>query len=457
MNTLISIPIDNDPQAYKILLPLGLLLLLSKIFALLLSKIKVPQVIGYLFAGLVVGLIYFIPNQNVLTTYTVTDGLSFFSKVAVILIMFSAGVETDIKKVKSVGLASFFIALCGVIVPMLFAFLLAFSIDKITNGALYIVDENNNLLVKPIYSELYYGVILTATSVSVTVATLKELGKLDTKVGSALVSASIIDDVIGILVLSLVISLSSSSNNSGNDFASLIMRALPDNLNNAFMSIFFVLLFMAIYFVITFFIGKGLKKLFNYLGEKYPHHIRITILSLAVCLIWSYVSEYFNIADITGAYLIGVILSSTVAKGYIDHRAETTCNYLFAPVFFGNIAMGMYQTNFDFTDKKFLIFLVFGLLWIFLGLIGKIIGAGSISLAFGFKFNDAIKIGVGMMARAEVLIVCTQKGIDAGIVSSSIMPFCLLLILLSSFLTPIALKLLYRRDEKRELTHPVNN
>ena len=105
-NFLVAIPKDNNPGAYKILLPLGLLLLLSKVFALVLRKIKVPQVIAYLLAGLVVGLIYLIPNQNILTEYTVTDGLSFFSKVAVILIMFSAGIETDIKKVKSVGLAS---------------------------------------------------------------------------------------------------------------------------------------------------------------------------------------------------------------------------------------------------------------------------------------------------------------------------------------------------------------
>ena len=121
-NFLVAIPKDNNPGAYKILLPLGLLLLLSKVFALVLGKIKVPQVIAYLLAGLVVGLIYLIPNQNILTEYTVTDGLSFFSKVAVILIMFSAGIETDIKKVKSVGLASFFIAGMGVRVPMVLTF-----------------------------------------------------------------------------------------------------------------------------------------------------------------------------------------------------------------------------------------------------------------------------------------------------------------------------------------------
>lgn len=444
---LIDIPKDNNPQAYKILLPLGLLLLLSKVFALILGKIKIPQVIAYLLSGLVVGLIYLIPGQNVLTDYTVTDGLAFFSKVAVILIMFSAGIETDIKKVKSVGLASFFIALMGVLVPMLLTFLVAFLIDKGTGGSLHLDGSNVN----PIYTELYYGVILTATSVSVTVATLKELGKLDSKIGSALVSAAIIDDIIGIIVLSLVISLSSSSGGaSGTDFASMLFRLLPESAQSAGLNILFILIFMALFFGLTFFAGIFIRKLFNYLGTKFPHHIRITILSLAFCFIWSYLAEFFNIADITGAYLMGLILSSTVAHGYIDHRAETTCNYLFAPVFFGNIAMGMYQSNFDFSNPKFVTFMIFGLVWIVLGLIGKIIGSGAAALCFKFGFHGSLIVGFGMMARAEVLIVCAEKGISAGLVSDNIMPFCLLLILISSFATPIFLKLGYRGLDKAE-------
>ena len=450
-NILVAIPQDTNPQAYKILLPLGLLLLFSKVLALILGKIKIPQVIAYLLAGLIVGLIYLIPNQNILTEYTVTDGLGFFSKVAVILIMFSAGIETDIKKVKSVGLASFFIALLGVIVPMMLAFLAAFIINNITGGSLNIQNADGTT-VNPIYTELYYGVILTATSVSVTVATLKELGKLDTKIGSALVSAAIIDDIIGIIVLSLVISLASSSSSGKNatDFASMLFNLLPASSQSTGLSILFILIFMAIFFGLTVGAGYFIRKLFNYLGTRYPHHIRITILSLAFCFIWSYLAEFFNIADITGAYLMGLILSSTVAHGYIDHRAETTCNYLFAHVFFGSIAMGMYQSNFDFSDPKFISFMIFGLIWLFLGLLGKIIGAGAAGLVFKFGFRGSLIVGFGMMARAEVLIVCAEKGISAGLVSSSIMPFCLLLILISSFATPIFLKLAYQSEEKAE-------
>lgn len=431
MSILIDIPQESNPQAYKILLPLGLILLLSKVYSLLLGKIKVPQVIGYLLAGLTVGLIYLIPNQTVLTDYT-TDGISFFAKIGVILIMFSAGIETDIKKIKSVGLASFVVALFGVLTPMLITFLVAYLFDKVNGNQINI------------FTELFYGVILTATSVSVTVATLKELGKLDTKVGSCLVSAAIIDDVIGIIVLSLVISLS-GSNSSGSDLASLTCNALGVS-DNAFLSILFIILYMILYFAMTIGFGYLIRKLFNWLGAKYPHHIRIVIISLAFCLIFSYISEFFNIADITGAYLMGLIFSSTVAHGYIDHRAETTCNYLFGPIFFGSIAMSLYESEFNFSDPTFVSFMIFGLVWILLGLIGKIIGCTCAGLLFKFKFKDSLKLGVGMMARAEVLIVCAQKGVDCNLVDNKIMIFCLLLILISSFLTPICLKLLYKNE-----------
>ena len=437
MISLISIPVDTSPQAYKILLPLGLLLLLSKVFSLLLGKIKVPQVIGYLIAGLTVGAIYLIPNQQILTTYT-HDGISFFAKIGVILIMFSAGMETDIRKVKKVGPAAFTVALFGVITPMLLTFLMAYLFDVINNNPINI------------FSELYYGVILTATSVSITVATLKEMGKLDSKVGSCLVSAAIIDDVMGIIVLSLVISLS-GSNTSGNDFASMILNATNQQ-GNTVLNIGLILLFMAIYFGLTFVVGYFTRKLFNFLGSRYPHHIRIVIISLAFCLIWSYVSEFFNIADITGAYLMGLILSSTVAHGYIDHRAETTCNYLFGPIFFGSIAMSLYQSNIDFSDPVFLSFLVFGAMWIIMGILGKIIGCTAAGLFFKFKMRDSIKIGIGMMARAEVLIVCAQKGVDANLVDNKIMLFCLLLILITSFATPIFLKLSYKKELAESLS-----
>ncbi len=437
-----SLFLAESEQPYKILIVLGFILILAKTFSLVLSKLHVPQVIGYLIAGLVVGLLTFIPNDPFEITVVngtksyVGNGLDFFAKVGVVLIRFSAGLETDLKKVKSRGIQSSIITVLGVIVPLLFGFLAAFVTNKVTGGILTPEGQPE------IYSELYYGVILSATSVSITVATLKELKKLDTPVGTALVSAAILDDIIGIVLLSLILSLASSGTGGGDSstFAGRIINAA--DITNTAASISLIVFFMLLFFAITVFLGYIRKRFFNYLGKKYPHHIRITILALGFCFVWSYLAEYFSIADITGAYRIGLVLSSTIVQHYVDHRTETIADNIFAPVFFANIARARYQGE-KFTSE----FLAFGIVWVICGLLGKIIGAGTGSLICKFKFKDALRVGIGRMARAEVLIVCADKGVAGGLVDNQIMVYTLVLILVSSFLTPILLKVLYKGDD----------
>lgn len=432
-----------DHKPYEILLFLGLILLLSKSISLFLGKFKIPRVIGFLISGLLVGLISLIPSPWLQGSYEYSKiGLEFFSKVGVILIMFSAGLETDLNKVKSLGVKSVIITSLGVIFPLVFGFLTAYIFDMCTGGSLYIPG------VSPVFTELYYGVILSATSVSITVATLKELKKIDTPVGTALISAAILDDIIGIVLLSLVISLANTGSGSvdNSTFAGMILNATGWS-NNSALSVTFIILFMILFFVLTFLGGHFLKKLFDYLGKKHPHHVRITIFALAVAFLWSYVAEYFSIADITGAFMVGLMLSKSAPEEYIDHRSETISDNIFAPVFFACIAMDMFGNSAEFTTS----FLVFGIIWVVVGLLGKVLGAGVGGLITKFNIQDSLCIGIGMMARAEVLIVCAQKGIDSGLIDSQIMIYTLALILVSSFATPLLLKLVYREEAKAEL------
>lgn len=435
---------------YQLLLPIGLILLAAKLLSILCTKLHIPQVIGFLMAGLLVGLISFIPGETVLTDYT-NLGVNILAKFGVVLILFSAGVETDIKQVKAVGVASLVITSLGVVVPLALGFLVAFLFR--INGLI----ETSYLLpnINPIYSDLYYGVILSATSVSITVATLKEVHQLESKVGQAIVSAAIIDDIIGIILLSLIISLSGSST-GGSDFNLLewIITSISGVQLNAAWTIVVILVNMGIFFLLSFGISFLVRRFFNWLGTKYPHHIRIPIFSLAFCFLWAYVAQaFFQIADITGAYVAGLILSTTSPKNYIDHRAETTANVFFVPIFFASVAMKMYSAQFDTSSLNFV---WFGICWIVAGLIGKIIGAGFGGVICRFKIKDSIKIGVGMMARAEVLIVTAQTGVEAGLVDSKIIPFTLGLILISSFVTPILLKVLYKGEEPFSLTPSVS-
>lgn len=413
MNFLLT---STTGEPYQLLLPIALILVLSKVFSLLFKKLHLPEVVGFLVAGLAVGAIILIPGQNILTQYT-NEGIDFLAKIGVIFIMFSAGLETDLKAIKKDIMASIVITSLGVIVPMGLGFLSA-----------YLFFPQNGL-----YSNLYYGVILSATSVSITVATLKEIGRLSGRVGTAIISAAILDDIIGIILLSLIISLSEGTG-SGSYVQDPALNTLV------------IIAIMIAFFAMSILVGFFVRKLFNWMGNRWPEHRRITMFSIGFCFLLAFLAEaYFGIADITGAYVAGLILSSTVSQDYVNHRTEMVGNLLFIPLFFASIAMKMYDASLDFSDGMFI---AFGFVWVLVGLIGKVLGAGGGALICRFGKRDSLKIGVGMMARAEVLIVCAQKGVDAKLVDQKIMLFTLVLIIISSFATPIILKLLFKGDSK---------
>ena len=405
-------------EYYVVLLPLALLLVVSKLLMKLCNRIGIPAVIGMLLAGILIGFLRFIPGQTILTETGLT-GLGFFAKIGVILIMFSAGLETDLKKIRSVGAPAVIITCAGVLVPLALGFVVA----TLFNGGF------GNLTHENLVHNLFYGTILTATSVSVSVATLRELGRLDSRVGTTIITAAIIDDVLGIIVLSIVLALK-------NDAAS------AEAVNP-----WIVVLRTVVYFIVIAILAFVASKAFRALDKKFPHHRLIPIFSLAFCFLISYVSErFFGIADITGAYIVGLILSTNPDTEYIDQKSDILSYMFFVPVFFGNIGI---STNFGGITAETL---AFGLAFIGAGIVGKLVGCGTTALCCHYTPSDSFKIGVGMMARAEVALVCAQKGVESGIIDSTIMPFVVLLILITSFITPILLQKSYKHDEKKGLS-----
>lgn len=410
----------------SVLLPLALILLVCKSFAIICRKIGLPQVIGFLVGGLLLGLIKLIPNQQIFTN-TSAEGLGFLAKIGVILIMFSAGLGTDLKQVKSTGIKSIIITSAGVIVPMG----LGFVASVLFNGGFANIASN--------YLEsLSYGCILTATSVSITVATLKELNKLNSPMGTCIVSAAILDDIIGVVVLSVVIGLDHGANAGEAATKTAYFVNLLNNLGLglALSSIICIIL----YFVIFITLGILVSKFFSYLAKKYDHHRRIPIFSLALCFIYSwFAEELFGVADITGAFLAGILLSTNYDKSYIDTKADTFSNLIFTPVFFANIGINIELGS---VNSQFIIF---GILFMVCGLIGKFIGCGATAKICGFSFKESASIGVGMMVRAEVALVCADKLKD--VINPQITTFVVLLILISSLTAPIFLKLLNKDKE----------
>ncbi len=406
---------------FEILLPLALILLFTKLFSLIGKKIGLPQVVGMLVAGILLGFIKYIPNQTVFTQDTM-DGLSFIAKIGVILIMFSAGLETDLNQFKKSGLPSVLITLLGVLFPLAFGFIVACAF----NGGF------SNMSQHMVITNLFYGAILSATSVSITVAVLKELDKLNSKVGTSIVAAAILDDIIGVILLSLFISLDKGNGVSGIGIAIGKMIA-----------------FFVVAIGVGIVIRIGLK---HYLKRHPEHHRRIPIIGFAMCFFFAYCAEeWFGVADITGAYIAGIILSSLTETTYIDRKVEVSNYMLFAPVFFASIGI-----NADFGSISPAM-IGFGFAFILAGMLGKVVGCGLGSLICKYSFMDSLRVGIGMMARAEVVLVCTQKGVDSGLVDASIMPFVLILIILTSLLTPLLLKITYKNDNGANIDHLSEN
>ncbi len=396
---------------YIILFPLALILLLSKIFMKVCQKLNLPSVIGMIMAGLLVGLISYIPNQDILNE-TTQEGFGFLAKIGAILILFSAGLDTDLKQIKSVGGPASVITIAGVVIPLGLGFLVA----TLCNGGFANLTKDQAL------TNLFYGTILTATSVGISVQTLKEMGKLNSKVGTTIVAAAIIDDILGIIVLSFVLAL------KGNGAEAV--------------SPWIVILKTICYFILVAVLAFGASKLFKWLDNRFPYHRLIPIFSLSFCFIIAFLSEkYFGIADITGAYIVGLILSTNKESSYIERKTDILSYMLFVPVFFANIGL---TTKFSGIDGKFALF---GVLFIVAGILGKLIGCGVAAKCCKYSFSDSLKIGVGMMARAEVALVTATKGI--GIIDESIMPFIVLLIIITSLLSPIFLRVIYNKDNKK--------
>ena len=265
---------------------------------------------------------------------------------------------------------------------------------------------------------LFIGTIISATSVSITVAALQELGHLNDTVGTAITGAAIIDDVIGIVALTVVISM------KGGDGS--------DNIG-------MVLLKVVLFFALA--IGSGLiiNKLMHLLDEHFPHTRRIPIASLCYCFILGYIAEtYFGIADITGAYLAGVVLCNLSDRDYIEKKVDISSYMVFAPLFFTGIGL---KTSFGAMGVKLL---VFSILFTIVALLSKVIGCGGSARLLGFNKSDSMKIGIGMMSRGEVALITAQKGLAAGLLSSDFFTAIILLIVVSSIVTPIFLKRAYQ-------------
>lgn len=385
---------------------LAIIIFAAEFMGLLAKKCKAPQVVGQIIAGLLIGPAIF----NIVQP---SDFLNQMAEIGVVLLMFSAGLETDLKELIRTGPLALAVACVGVAVPLLGGFVL-FSL--LMYGGFPEIGSNE------FFRALFIGSIMTATSVTISVQTLRELGHLKGKIGTLILSAAIIDDVIGIIVLTFVISLSGGDASGNSSIGKVLIQIL-------------------LFFVVTIGVGILVYKLFKLLNKKYEHRRRIPIFGLAFALLMSFVAEeFFGIADITGAYAAGIILSSIKDSDYVAQKMDISSYMIFGPIFFVNIGL---KTSFaDMTGEL----IVFSILFVIVSLITKVIGCGFTAKLAKNSWKDSLKVGVGMMTRGEVALIVASKGLNVGLMDQKYFVAVILLIICSSIVTPIILKLLYKGE-----------
>ncbi|MBD5087751.1 MAG: cation:proton antiporter [Clostridiales bacterium] len=388
------------------LLTLAIILLCTKAMGLLTKKIHMPQVVGALLAGLLLG-------PAVFDILVPSEFVTQLSGIGVIVLMFSAGLETDMDSFKKCGLAAFVIAILGVLVPLGGGFALSYFF----NGKLIPNDvQDANLFMQ----NIFIGVILTATSVSITVETLKEMGKLNVPAGNAILGAAIIDDILGIIALTVVTSVADPSGSSE--------------------GIGIVLLKIAGFFVFAGAVGYIFYRVFKSWTERAEKDLRrFVITSFVFCLLLSYIAEeYFGVADITGAYLAGLVISQTHRTKYIASRFDHLSYIMLSPIFFASIGI-----NAD-IPKMTTMIIIFSVVLVLLAVVSKLVGCGIGAKFFGYSTKECIQIGAGMVSRGEVALIVANKGAEVGLMPASFMGPVIIMVIATTIISPILLKMVFK-------------
>jgi Kef-type K+ transport system membrane component KefB len=349
-------------------------------------KVGLPAVFGELLLGLLVG-------PSVLGWVSPSTTLSLLATLGVILLMFMAGLETDIQQMRQVGRASLLTAVGGVILPLGGGLALGLAFGLAWSHALFL------------------GAVLTATSVSISAQTLRELGRLRSREGSTILGAAVIDDVLGVLVFALVMSLAGEGN--------MLLTVGK----------------MVIFFPIAWLVGDRLVPVVVR-WEKTLHSPEASLaLFVGLILIYAWAAEVLGcVATITGAYLLGVVVARHIGPNHLVHKGLSAVGYaFFVPIFFINVglsatAVGLWSAP----------VLLIGL--IVLAVVSKIVGCGVGARLGGLSRRMATQVGCGMVSRGEVALVIAGAGLSAGMLDAKLFSVLIIVTLVTTLVTPPLLR-----------------
>lgn len=378
---------------------LCLILVATTLAGHLSARLGMPAVIGQLIIGILLGpalLGWVTPNENV----------HLFSEIGVIILMFSAGLESDLSLLKKYLKPSFAVAIMGVIVPVLciYAFCLAIGVSQMES--------------------MFISVIFAATSVSISVAVLKELNVLDGKAGATILGAAVVDDILAVIILSVMVSLMGTASGSGTSQNNLTFTLISQ-------VAFFVAVFVIVKFL-TPFLAAIAKRLFVPGGP--------TIVAVVLCFSMAYAADALGLSSVVGAFFAGIAIAQTEFKHEVDASIQPIGYAIFIPVFF--VSIGLNMTLIGFIKDWWLIILL-----TIIAILTKLIGAGLGAKMMRFDNDDAYIVGAGMISRGEMALIIAQIGYEAKLMSSTYYSAIIATIILTTVIAPFILQHAYHRKQ----------
>lgn len=374
---------------------LAMILLASKIAGDISSRLGQPSVLGKLLIGIVLG-------PTVLGVVTNTVILEEISQIGVILLMFIAGLETDTEEFKRTGKASAYVGIMGIIVPFSCGYLAGIFLGQTQMESVFL------------------GLLLSATSVSISVQALKELGRLKSREGTTILGAAVIDDILVILALAFVMSFAGGDVNLG-----------------------LVIVKKIVFFAVALLIGWKVVPWF--LRRFAPLLVTEAVISAAliICFVYAYLAEYAGVAAIIGSYIAGVAISVTTYKHQVFEKVETISYSIFVPVFFTSIGV---TAEFSGIAENIGLIVGLSILAILTKLIGSAIGA---KLA-GFAWSGSLGVGAAMVSRGEVALIIAAMGRESNLLSSRMFAVIVVVVLVTTIVTPPMMKLFFKRSPEQK-------
>ncbi|WP_461866202.1 cation:proton antiporter [Thermococcus sp.] len=378
-----------------VFLELALILIVAKLFGYLAVRLGFPAALGQLIGGILIG-------PSILSLVGFDEAVKLLADLGVVMLLFLAGLETDVEEFKHVGVPAFIIAALGVLIPFVLGYVGALAWGYSSVQAMFL------------------GGVLTATSVGLTTSILMEMKKLRTRVGTTILAAAVVDDVLGIIVLTILVGI----NTRGSVYFKDLLIILGE---------------VVLYFAIGLLVGNPAVREALKLSERITLPETVTAFAIAIMLIFAFLAEQFQIAGITGAYLAGLLVASTDEAKEVDRKFMTIGYSLFIPVFLVSIGIE--------SDVRVLAHAgTFALIYAILAIVGKVVGCGFGAFVSKFRPIEALQVGVGMIPRMEVALIMANVGLNEGVFDSGTFSIPVTMVLVTTIVTPFLLKWAFSRE-----------